>query len=238
MASELTRAYQSELKRTRLATGDAVAQTWRRLGSYNEKDVPRFVAQVEPIVRAGQNRTVALASAYLSRTLKEPPVGVNLDEVVSRVRDGVPMATVYKRPFQTVWNKLGDYEPYDEVITLGQKQASGLSMTDVLLAFTGAMLAYTALSSERIVGFSRVADAGACDYCASLDGTVTGPSEPMPIHNACGCTADPLTQMTHSDREDEVAVGSTVDDAEIDLHGELGPVITNKNQHFTGPNSL
>lgn len=238
MVSQLTRAYQSELKRTRLATGNAVTQTWNRLGSYNEKDVPRFIAQVEPIVRAGQNRTVALASAYLSRTLKEPPVGVRLDEVVANVRNGTPLATVYKRPFQKVWNKLGDYEPYEDAIAMGGREAHGLSMTDLLLAFTGAMLAYSALSSERIVGFSRVADAGACDYCASLDGTVTGPSEPMPIHNACGCTADPLTVLTRSEREDEVNVGSTVEDVAIEEHGELGPVITNKNQHFTGPSDI
>jgi len=241
MSNKLTLAYQTELKRTRLMTGSRVQETWNRLGSYNEEDVPRFIAKVEPIVRAGQQRASATTSAYLSRKLNVPAVAVPLDDVVARVRNGAPFAEVYRRPFVEVWGDLHDNQSWSDAVQSGGKRAWSLSTMDILLSFTAAMMVFSAVrgAGERVVGYQRVSDPACCEYCAMLDGVVTGPDEPMPIHNNCGCTADPLLRETAAERDSPSAEpGDTVKDAAIEEHGEYGPVITVAGQHFTGPNDL
>jgi hypothetical protein len=241
MADKLTLAYQAELKKTRLMTGSRVQETWKRLGSYNEDDVPRFLAQVEPIVRAGQQRASSMTSAYLSRKLNVPPVAVPLNEVVARVRNGTPMAEVYRRPFVEVWGDLHDNQSWADAVQSGGKRAFSISGMDVLLAFTAAMVVFSAVrgAGERVVGYQRISDPNCCEYCSMLDGVVTGPDEPMPIHNNCGCTADPLLRETAAERDSPPAEpGDTVDKAAIEEHGEYGPVITVAGQRFTGPSDL
>lgn len=45
----------------------------------------------------------------------------------------------------------------------------------------------------EIVGYVRVADGEACDFCEAVDGAFVSSADPMPLHNGCGCGAEPIT---------------------------------------------
>lgn len=234
MPDRLTTAYQMQLRRTREAVGSAVANQWQRLGSYNEADVPEFVSRVTPIVAAGQTRAVALSNAYVARKLGVTPYGVNVPDLRSTLRNGTPPEVVYRRPFVTVWTALSNGDDWETAVQSGQAQAESSSLMDVALAMTAAYLVFGALSAssgDEIVAWRRVAESNCCDFCQMLDGVHTGPTEPQPLHNRCGCTAEPITRK--SSPADFVTPGDTVGDVTIHQHGELGPVITQAGDHFT-----
>lgn len=244
MPDALTGAYQRQLKMTRNAVGDAVGRQWKHLGSYNEADVPRFVDAVSPIVAAGQSRAVALTSAYLSRKLGQPPMGLTMAGLPP-IRNGVPLDVVYRRPFVRVWSALkaldgetddGEDDGYDYAVQLGEDQATSNSLMDIALATMASYVGFALLSKGGIRGWVRRADPGCCSYCQDIDGAYTGPDEPQPLHNRCGCTADPVTSDDLGGAS--LSPGSTHGDTAIHEHGELGPVIAKKGDSFAGPEDI
>lgn len=225
----LTTALQSELERTRQATGEKVGEIFRTLGSYNDETLSQFIDTVEPIVRAGQQRAIALTDAYLSAETGTAPAGLPLQDIAQAVRNGTPMEDVYRRPFVSTWTALADDMSFQEAVNAGELRASGIANMDVLLAYTQSMV--QAGKSGNIVAYQRVANGACCPFCALLDGTFTGPTEPMPIHNNCNCTAAPI--MSKEDVGSFLTTGSVVDDVAIHEHGEYGPVVTGAGDHFT-----
>lgn len=244
MVALMTAAYQSHLKATRAAVGNAVVREWQRLGSYNEADVAPFLARVTPIVSAGQARAVALSSAYISRLSGSTPVGLDVPKLQAGLRNGVTSAVVFRRPFVRVWTSLQNDGDYEAAIQLGQNQAESDSLMDVALATMASYVAFAAMSSSgddsgsEIVAWVRRADASCCDYCQMIDGAHTGPNEPQPLHNRCGCTADPIYRSSGFEPSSFLSPGSTHDDVTIHEHGELGPVITRAGDNFTGPSEI
>jgi len=241
MASALTAAYQGELKRTRNAVADRVAANWRRLPDYREKRIPGFLAANLPIVKAGQSRAVALTSAYLSRKLDAPPVGLDIEELIgANIRNGADPDQVYRRPFVTVWAAIATIG-FELAVEKGLSRLTSTAAMDIALSGRQANLAYGRESGGEIVGWTRVADPGCCDFCLSIDGARTGPNEPQPLHNRCGCTADPITGSSFGSG-DLQSVGDVVGDgndpAVINDHGELGPVIGAEGDNFAGPGDL
>jgi hypothetical protein len=235
VVARLTRVYQDELARTRTAVSSNVGRVWNSLPAYNRADVPRFLAHALPIVKAGQSRAVALTSAYLSKKLHVPPVGLNPASLIgAAARNGVDPQTVYNRAFIKVWSSLKNDGDYQQAILEGLNRVESSAEMDVALASRMATLAFGQQSSEEIVAWRRVADASPCEFCSEIDGAVTGPDEPMPLHDHCGCTADPITrQTTASEDAPELNVGDVIGITEIQMHGELGPIIVRAGDFFT-----
>lgn len=241
MVSALTAAYQGEMKRTRAAVSAHVASTWRRLPNYRDEQIPGFLKATLPVVQAGQRRAVALTSAYLSRMLGAPPVGLDVEALIgAAVRNGMDPAEVYRRPFVTTWaaiQRIG----LEAAIQKGLSRLESTADMDVAMSGRDALLAYQreapASESDRIIGWTRVAEPGCCDFCLSIDGAHTGPEEPQPLHNRCGCTADPITARSGLVGA-LLGIGSQIGDTVIRDHGELGPVITAHGDAFAGPDDL
>jgi hypothetical protein len=237
MTSSLTRAYQSELKRTRQAVADHVERQWRALPEYRDAQVPEFLDKVLPVVKAGQTRAVALTAAYMSKTGGKPPVALDVESLIGAgARNGVDPAQVYARPFTTLWTSIATIG-YAAALDKALSRLKSTADMDVALASRNASLAY-AKTDDNIIGFERNADPSCCDFCQMLDG-VTSRVEPQPLHNNCGCTS---TQIYRSDSGSpdisSLAPGDEIDQVKIQEHGELGPVITDKNYNFTGPDDL
>ena len=239
MVTALTVAYQGELKRTRHAVAARVAANWHRLPDLRDERIPGFLDATLPVVKAGQGRVVALTSAYLSKKLGVAPVGLDVESLVgANVRNGVDPAKVYTRPFITA---------RAAIFTLGiaaatEKGLSRLMATadmDIAMSGRDANLAYASESGDQIIGWVRVADGGCCGYCQDTDGAHTGPDEPQPLHNRCGCTADPITRSSGFGFGGALlAVGAVIGSAVIREHGELGPVIGASGDEFAGPDDL
>lgn len=244
MVDVLTQRYQEELTKTRLATQRAVTEVWNRLGSYRDYDIPTFISRTQPIVQAGQSRAVSLTAAFTSKRLGVAPVGISFDQVRLQVRNGLPAEQVYRRPFITTWSSLAGDESLDRAVSNGAIRAGSISAMDVLLASTAAMAIYGFMSSRsgsgagRVYGWVRESALDCCDYCAELDGVVTGPSDPMPVHNNCNCSASPLA--SRSDLQDarnasRSASADREDITSVEQHGELGRVVTKRGENFFSP---
>lgn len=234
----LTAVYQQELRKTRTAVSNQVALHWNNLSSFRDKDLELFINRVVPIVETGQQRAVSLTDAYLSRMLGVQPLGLDLSKLTgASVRNGVSPSVVYARPFQTVWSSIATIG-FTLAVQKGLSRLTSTAEMDVAMSARDTLVAY-AKQNDSIIGYMRVADASCCDYCQMIDGARTGPDEPQPLHNGCGCSAEPIygSDSISSDFT-SFSAGSIFEDAEIHTHGELGPVITNKHYDFTGPNDL
>jgi hypothetical protein len=235
MVAHLTRIYQGELARTRTAVSQGVARAWNSLPDYNRGNVDTFLHRALPIVKAGQTRAVGLTGAYLSRHLSVPPLGLNPKDLTgAAVRNGTDPSVVYTRPFIQMWASLAKNGDFQQALQTGLSRAEASAEMDIALSMTHAVLAYGQQSSEEIVGWRRVADGGACPFCSEIDGATTGPDEPMPLHDRCGCTVDPITRWTMTTEDAPTTdPGDVVGDTEIAMHGELGPLIVRKGDAFT-----
>ena len=242
MPSALTAAYQGELKRTRLAVAARVGANWKRMPDYRDDRIPAFLAASLPVVKAGQQRTIALTSAYTAKKLGVPPVGLDVESIIDDIRGGVSADEVYRRPFETVWGAIYTIG-IAAAIEKGLARLQSTAEMDLAMSGRDSLLAFgrDSGSSDQIVGWVRVADGGCCDFCQSIDGAHTGPDEPQPLHNRCGCTADPITRSSGFSGPllavGEV-VGTGVSAAVIEQHGELGPVIGAAGDNFAGPDDV
>ena len=242
MVTALTAAYQGELKRTRHAVAARVAANWRRLPDLRDERIPGFLEATLPVVKAGQQRAVALTSAYLAKKLGVPPVGLDVESLVgANVRGGVAPEVVYRRPFITARAAIFTIG-IDAAFDKGESRLMSTADMDIAMSGRDANLAFAG-QTDRIIGWIRVADAACCDFCTGIDGARTsGPDQPQPLHNRCGCTADPITRSSPSPGGPllalGVAIGEGIDAVMIHEHGELGPVIGAAGDNFAGPDDL
>ena len=225
----LTQAYQSELKKTRLLVADRVGGIFKDLPDYYDERIPGFLDEALPVVRAGQERAIALTTAYASQVLNTAPVGIDVPKIIESVRGGVSSADVYARPFVTVRSAIMSIGIAAAVVK-GTNRMMGTATMDVQMASRDALGPLASALGQRVTGWTRVADPNCCDFCLELDGITTGIDEPQPLHNNCGCTATPNTTGLGIG---SLVAGSVVAAVAIREHGELGPVITGKDDGFT-----
>jgi hypothetical protein len=216
--------------RLRAIVAGAIASAWQGLGSYDEGDVDRFVEIAVPIVLAGQTQAVALTEAFILRRLGLAPIGLDPSELTgAAVRNGVALEEVYRRPFVNVWTALGKNEPWDAAVNAGEARATGSAEMDVQLSHRAS---YGALqrAEPRIRGYRRRANGGACPFCQLVNGAFVKSADAMPLHNRCGCGLDPIMQEVH--------VSSVPEGVAVHEHGELGPLLTDPADDFTGPSDI
>lgn len=202
----------------------AMSAAWAGLPNYDESSVPAFLERAVPISVASQRASIAVTNAFVARRLGRQPAGVNPALILDATRNGATPADVYRRPFVTVWTALKNGTEYQEAVAAGLARASSSAAMDVQLAMRGTMQAVQQ-TDDGIYGYRRVADPGACEYCAAIDGAFVYSADAMPLHNHCGCGLDPVTRAARvTPHPDTVAVHE---------HGELGAVIAPAGDHFT-----
>lgn len=266
--SSLTEANQQQSAQLRTTLLAALAGLWVRLGSWRETDVDRFVRLAGPFVQAAQQRMVALTAAYLSRQvaaltgepLRHAPAPVGM---LSEPLRGVPLAEEYARPFHDVWTALHDGKPLTEAVQTGRDRLENLAATDLQLAKTHS--ARQVMSGDRrIVGYRRVLEgAYSCGLCVVASTQRYHKADLMPIHPGCDCSVAPIVgdkdpglvideqrlagaHQAIADRFGKAEAGAraagTVPNYRDVLvtheHGEIGPVLAVRSQHWTGPSDL
>lgn len=225
MASPLVDAHIRGQERLRALTSQAIGSIWDALPAYDEANVPDFLNSALPVVRSAQRQSVALTDAFISRSLRRRPIGINPDDVIgANARAGTDPAEVYRRPFVTVWTALANNTDYVAALAAGAARATSTAAMDVQLASRGTFTAVQE-ADDSIRGYQRVADPGACEFCQSIDGAFVKSADAMALHNNCGCSLEPITGSVRST--------PVPDDVAVHEHGELGAVLTAPDDHFT-----
>lgn len=232
-----TDAHIAAQERLRGIVETAVATIWAGLPGYDAENVDEWLSTVIPVVLAGQRQSVALTEAFLARALGRRPIGVDPDRVTgAALRAGATPEVVYQRPFVTVWTALKAGRQWDDAVNAGLARATSTASTDVQLAMRST-LREVGQADDAIVGYQRVPDPGACDFCLLVAGQRYRTDDLMPIHNRCGCGVDVITRETRSGFTGQAANDLNVTrdgvTAEVREHGELGPVLVNGNHAFT-----
>lgn len=261
--SRVVLAYSSVARDVRDRVVRYVETTWRNLGSYADADIDRFVNAVVPVVQGGQRRLSTLTDAYLAQLateiLGEPvrPVGVPPAVISSEAMRGVSTADVYARMGPTVWYALSQGDEPAMAIGKGLDRAVKTAQTDLQLARTHTAQ-YVCSRDARIAGYRRIPTGGkVCALCAIASTQRYHSEDLMPIHPGCSCDVEPIYgtedpgRVIEPDRlegihqEIEARLGRRTNNAAelrdlivVHDHGEIGPVLAVRGQHFTGPNDI
>lgn len=229
MAAALARAHLEAQARLRRATVRQVEAAARRVPLTGPRAERLWLAQVLPAVLGGQRMSALETNAYLARALGRQPLAIAPERVTGAQLRGVDPREVYRRPLVTLWGGLADGHPYEQAAGAAVARASATAAMDVAMAMR-AMSAAVQEADPAIQGWQRVADPDCCTFCQEVDGAVVLSADAMPLHNHCGCGVEPLT-----DSPTATATPATV---AVEQHGELGPVLADPADNFTGPADL
>jgi hypothetical protein len=247
-SSRLDAAYVAQVKATRARLEQFVTARYAA-GEYRDADLARFLKSVVPVVLAGRRQVSSLTDAYLARKLGTRPLGP-IDTDALR---GVPVAEVYARPFVTVRTKLAEGLVYDAAVSAGAARLVDITLSDLQLAKT-----HTAQASFRGAGVTRyirtLSGGLNCALCYIASTQTYATDDLMPIHPGCDCGVeaapddfDGSEQLTATheaveERLGESDSGGRAPDYRKQLivreHGELGPVLAVRGQHFSGVSVL
>jgi hypothetical protein len=161
------------------------------------------------------------------------PVALDLDRVTgAAVRSGADPREVYRRPFVTVWTSLQQSGDWAAAVDAGGARAVSTAAMDVQLTMRQTLVEIGS-RDDRILGFARVPDGDACDFCSLIAGQRYTTEDLMPVHNHCGCGVDVITADERGDftgnADNDLDMPSSMPIAE---HGELGPVVVNPDHKF------
>jgi hypothetical protein len=210
---------QRRLAAVRARTASTLTAWWDQLPAHGRDQAEAFAARAVPVVTAGQLVAARTTGLYVARRARIAPVALPRAAVTgSGARRGVDPLEEYQRPFGVVWGALGDDVEPDEAVARGRARLALLAVTDVWLAMRAAT-AVIDQATPAITGWTRVADAGACELCAAADGTPYDAAADLAGHPNCGCTSEPvLGDAPPSEPADP-------DATDVEEHGELGPLL-------------
>lgn len=253
----LIAGYQSATEQIRQRVLDYVARIWNSSPSFRDADVDRIVARILPVVQGGQIQLANLTDAYIGRmsVLAGVTWSGGVDAAALIGYRGVPPVEVYRRPSVTVYTALGAGVSYDKAVKQGFTRMMSIIATDLQQARN--RQAQASIGRSGFQWFRRVLTGREnCALCAIASTQRYTRGDLMPIHPACDCgvatmtsPADPghvidadTLEMVHAKVEEltgSVDRGGRLPDYRKLLitneHGELGPTLAWRGQHFTGP---
>lgn len=251
--------YNDAVHQVRQAVLKYATTAWSSAGSWRDADVDRLVNLILPKVQAGQLQTARLTSAYvvaLAKVVDRKTVraaSVVTDDIL--LARGVDQSVVYRRPAVEMYTALSNGSTLTQAVTQGLGRLSSIISTDMQLsvthqerrAYKGAGYTYTV---RTLTGRES------CALCIIASTQRYHVSELRPIHPDCDCGSrqisaqyDPgqvLDSKLLSQAYDLLGSGNAKDATGTNLidliavrqHGEIGPVLTWADQHFTGPEQL
>lgn len=226
-------------------------------GWYNTQLVAQLAAELADNSRHAQDLVVGAAQQYVASVhavladihVQIPPIEV------PPVRNGVDLLRVYTRPAEvfriTYAETADDAQALDRAVTRAEK----LATTDVQLASRSAQhleMRALGVTHYRRVPRPELAKHGSCGLCIVASDRVYTVKDLLPIHGGCNCETmeivdghDPGLSLNQEDLEKlYAAAGSTSGDdlkrvkVTVNEHGELGPVLGRKGDHFRGPKQV
>lgn len=173
-------------------TGAYVARLGQTLG-YNSDE---FISEAVDTVLAAQADQAAATWAYLSEAGEmfdgrilpfDPPV----DHLIgSATHAGTPLETVYRRPAKLAAELRAAGVDEAEVAARVSAEVEQLASTDVAVSGRRSEQVYGSVD-KRIIGWRRVPNAGACEYCRLIATKDYGKRDLAPAHASCHCGTAP-----------------------------------------------
>jgi len=249
--------YQSAAQLIRSRVLKYVAAVWDGSPGFRDAEVDRIVARILPVVQAGQIQLANLTDAYIGRTSVLAGVtwtpGVATKELLAY--RGVDPQVVYRRPSVTVYTALAGGKSYNDAVAQGSRRMMSIIATDLQQAKN--RQATASIGRSGFQWFRRVLTGReSCALCAIASTQRYTRGDLMPIHPGCDCDVEALNsprdpgQVVDSDTLEgvhskvEQLTGSVDRGGRLpdyrDLvvtnhHGELGPTLGFRSQHFDGP---
>lgn len=228
-------------------------------GIISDAALSGFIAQLLPVLAAGQHQTAALTDAYLTRVLAaEFSERIVADRVIdtSQGLRGVDMAQVYARPTSTARYALSQGKSRLDAIDAGTERLTKMVQSDMQIAKT--RQAHATLARSTIDGYQRTLEGPrSCAKCIVASTRFYHKAQLMPIHPGCDCGVKPARKprsdaVLHEDRLNRIhdlidtsgllpANPSAADYQNLLVvheHAELGPVMTLRGENFRGPTDL
>jgi hypothetical protein len=252
----VTAGYAAQQQATRATVAGYLNALWARLTSWRTPDADQFAAQAAPIVTGGQQRTAALTAAYLQHMLAAgggTPGSLDLSGMDDTTIRGVPAVEVYRRPFTQLWYDLSRGRPLDQAVTAAGARLQDLVATDLQLAKTHTSQRILSASTTIIGARRQLSNKPRhCALCLLTSSRVYHKADLQPMHPGCSCDPVPVFAGEHIPDVDPDAVHDAIradlGDSYVNAsgrgykdlvvthqHGELGPVLGFRGQHFTGP---
>jgi hypothetical protein len=265
---QLVNAYAATVEAVRNRVVAYATAMWSASPSLRDADVNALVSRIVPAVQAGQLQVANLTNAYITQLaamegITARPVAVDRDAILGY--RGVPAPDVYRRPAVTTYTKLATGQPFENAKAAGLARLTSILATDLQQARTRqAQKVYSGSGFEYTV--RTLTGNENCALCVIASTQRYHKSELMPIHPGCDCgqrgmkagsdpgqVIDPnLLEMTHqaidsklggTDRgARDLGEGNPISDF-LDLivtneHGELGPTLGWRDDHFTSAADL
>lgn len=255
---DLVRAYQARYGRIRTSAAARASQLWIATGGVTEAAVDAYVPSAVALSAGAERATSSTVAGYVG-AMSGQRERLDLDETTGESLRGVAPAEVFLRPVVTARTALSEGKSFAEAMELGRQRASALTETNTVLSQRAAI---TRLSPA---GYRRVLTGKSCALCATASTQRYKRSNLLPIHDHCDCSIAPIIgdrdpghvinksllrdlrsaggSKYWNDRGVTVENGRVLKngqplDVETRTHGELGPVLVDGRQAFTGPAGL
>jgi hypothetical protein len=265
---QLVRLYQQRLLAIRRQTALAAATAFVALANVDDPAPFVAAATASTLAgQTAVADLVAGYLALILEDLGDPAITPPATTAVTgaAVRNGTATDAVYERAVIQVRRALADGRTWEQGMAEGRARAISTAETDVMLTQRAAM-ADMAQRTPRIVGYRRVLTGRSCVLCGVASTQRYRTDQLMPIHNHCDCGVAPIigdqdpgnvlnrqaVRQLKADtgRADYWNARGVVDDqgrlvakpnadvVAVHMHGELGPVLTDRSQNFTGPGDI
>lgn len=244
-----------------------VLAVWGNSPAFRDSDVERLVARIAPVVRSGQMQVANLTDQYIGRmsVLAGVTWSAGVDRAEITGYRGVPDSEVYRRPAVEMYTALAGGAPFEVARTQSLNRLKSIVSTDLQQAKNRQSAA--AIGRSGFQYFRRqLTGRENCALCVIASTQRYHRGDLMPVHPGCDCGVQPYTagrdpgqvldsatlEMTHqaiaekfgdTDRGGrEIGLDNPIADF-LDVivsnpHGELGPTLAWRGDHFTGPGQI
>lgn len=229
--------------------------------SFSPADIAEFIARVVPVSVGSQRSMAALTNAYLQAALRSPARPISLDTVTGpALRGGVPSSTLYVRPIKTLRQAIATGKPGPDAMDMALRRLTDIAAADLQLAKTHTSRQVLS-QTPTVTGYRRVLSGRGqhCALCVLASTQRYRSFDLLPMHPNCQCSVAPIVgesdpgrvldgddvrslhEIIARDLGAKYANASGINYRDIivtNLHGELGPVLGVRGQHFTGPDEI
>lgn len=165
-------------------TSQHVVQAWSDLGSWDRRDIARFVEATDPHLAAAKKAAVVLAVGFYAQILqtRAPAIPVNSVDVTYRADTA----------FTALWHGLSEGRPFPDALNAGQSIAE--AQVDRFIASAARRTGdHVTAATRHRTAWKRIPSGNACPFCVRASGQTYKTSETADFgHDRCGCTAVPV----------------------------------------------